>query len=209
MLADADPGSSRALVAARYVAICSADEDLLRGWAAAEKLPKGLQGDSDFHWVVLGNLARRGLVGSAELDCALDQDHTMAGNLKWLQAKASAPGAQDKAWAWEQLSGVHGRSNYELNALAAGFWHASDQDVLRPYVARYFSDVPALSERVGQDALARVAALAYPATVVEDSTQEQSAAALKRPDLTASVRRAIVDADAHLREALASRAVFG
>jgi aminopeptidase N len=209
ILAEADPGSSRALVAARYVATCSADEDMLRRWAAAEKLPEGLQGDSDFHWVVLGNLARRGLVGSAELDSALDQDHTMAGNLKWLQAKASAPRAQDKVWAWEQLSGVHGRSNYELNALAAGFWHASDQDVLRPYVVRYFSDVPALSVRVGEDALARVAALAYPGTVVEDSTQEQSAAALKRPDLTASVRRAIVDADAHLREALASRAVFG
>jgi aminopeptidase N len=72
-----------------------------------------------------------------------------------------------KVWAWEQITGEHGRSNYELNALAAGFWHASDQDVLRPYVARYFSDVPA------------------------------------------SVRRAMVDADSQLREALASRAAFG
>ena len=209
MLAQAEPGSSRALVAARYVAGSSADEDLLRRWAAAEQLPVGLVGDSDFRWVVLGNLARRGLIGSAELDAGLDQDRTMAGNLKWLQAKASAPDAPAKVWAWEQLSGEHGRSNYELNALAAGFWHASDPEVLRPYVARYFSDVPALSARVGEDALARVAALAYPATVVDASTARQSAAALERLDLTASVRRAIVDADSHLREALASRAVFG
>jgi aminopeptidase N len=133
----------------------------------------------------------------------------MAGNLKWLEAKASAPDAPAKAWAWEQLSGEHGRSNYELNALAAGFWHARNQNVLRPYVARYFCDVPALSGRVGEDALARVAALAYPASMVEVSTAEQSAAALKRIDLTASVRRAIVDADSQLREALASRAAFG
>ena len=209
MLAQAEPGSSRALVAARYVAGSSADEDLLRRWAAAEQLPVGLVGDSDFRWVVLGNLARRGLIGSAELDAGLDQDRTMAGNLKWLQAKASAPDAPAKVWAWEQLSGEHGRSNYELNALAAGFWHVSDPEVLRPYVARYFSDVPALSARVGEDALARVAALAYPATVVDASTARQSAAALERLDLTASVRRAIVDADSHLREALASRAVFG
>ena len=209
MLAQAEPGSSRALVAARYVAGSSADEDLLRRWAAAEQLPVGLVGDSDFRWVVLGNLARRGLIGSAELDAGLDQDRTMAGNLKWLQAKASGPDAPAKVWAWEQLSGEHGRSNYELNALAAGFWHVSDPEVLRPYVARYFSDVPALSARVGEDALARVAALAYPATVVEASTARQSAAALERLDLTASVRRAIVDADSHLREALASRAVFG
>jgi aminopeptidase N len=208
MLALAQPGSSRALLAARYVASSSADEDLLGRWAAGEHLPQGLDGDSDFRWVVQGNLARRGCIGSAELDAALDRDRTMAGNVKWLQAKASAPDALAKVWAWEQLTGEHGRSNYELNALAAGFWHARDQDVLRPYVARYFSDVPALAGRVGEDALARVAALAYPANLVEASTTDQSTAALERRDLTASVRRAIVDADSHLREALASRAVF-
>jgi aminopeptidase N len=143
------------------------------------------------------------------MDAALDQDHTMAGNLKWLRAKASAPAASAKVWAWEQITGEHGRSNHELNALSAGFWHANDQDVLRPYVARYFSDVPALSGRLGEDALARVAALAYPGNLVEGSTADQSAAALRRRGLTASVRRAMVDADSQLREALASRAVFG
>jgi len=209
MLAQSAPGSSRALVAARYVATSSADQELLRHWASGEQLPERLEGDSDFRWVVLGNLARRGVIGSAELDAALDQDRTMAGNLKWLQAKASAPDAAAKLWAWDQLTGGHGRSNYEMNALATGFWQATGQDVLRPYVARYFSDVPAMSGRVGEDALARVAALAYPANLVERSTADQSAAALRRSDLTASVRRAIVDADSQLHEALASRAAFG
>jgi len=208
MLAQAEPRSSRALVAARYVAASSVDEDLLHGWAAGEHLPKGLDGDLDFRWVVLGNLARRGAVGPSELDVALEQDRTMAGNLKWLQARASAPDAFAKIWAWEQLTGEHGRSNYELNALAAGFWHAKDLDVLRPYVSRYFVDVPALSGRLGEDALARVAALAYPANVVEVSTADQSAAALRRSGLGASVHRAIADADSQLREALVSRSIF-
>ena len=209
MLAQSEPGSSRALVAARFVATSSADEDLLRRWASGEDLPEGLAGDSDFRWVVLGNLARRGSIGNAEIDAALDRDHTMQGNLKALQAKASAPDPSAKVWAWEQITGEHGRSNYELNVLATGFWHASDQDVIRPFVARYFTDVPALSGRVGEDALARVATLAYPSRVVEASTADLSAAALQRSDLTASVRRAIVDADSQLREALASRAAFG
>jgi len=209
MLTQSGPGSSRALVAARYVASTSADEDLLRRWASGDRLPEGLDQDSDFRWVVLVNLARRGSIGPGEIDAALEQDHTMQGTLKALQAKASAPDASAKVWAWEQLTGDHGRSNYELNALATGFWHASDQDVVRPYVRRYFSDVPLLSARVGEDALARVAALAYPSSVVEAATAEQSAAALARGDLTASVRRAIVDADSQLREALASRAAFG
>jgi aminopeptidase N len=208
MLAQATPGSSQALVAARYMATATADEDLLQRWSAGKQLPRGLDGDSDFRWVVLGNLARRGAVGSAELDDARDQDRTMAGNLKWLQAKASAPDAAAKVWAWEQLTGEQGRSNYEMNSLATGFWHATDQGVVRPYVARYFAEVPAMSGRVGEDALARVAALAYPATLVETSTADQSAAALRRTDLSASVRRAIVDASSQLDEALASRAAF-
>ena len=209
MLAQSEPGSSRALVAARYVAMTSADEDLLRRWSSGQQLPEGLSGDSDFRWLALGNLARHGALGSAEIDAALERDHTMQGSLKSLECKASAPDASAKDWAWEQITGEHGRSNYELNALAEGFWHASDQDLLRPYVARYFTDVPALSGRLGEDALARVAKLAYPSSVVEASTAEQSAAALQRRDLTASVRRAMVDADSQLREALASRARFG
>jgi len=209
MLAQSEPGSSRALMAARYVATSTADEDLMGRWAAGKQLPQGLDGDFDFRWVALGNLTRRGLIGAAVLDAALEQDRTMAGNLKWLQAKASAPDAPSKVWAWEQLTGEHGRSNYELNALAAGFWHASDQDVLRPYVARYFADVPALSGRLGEDALARVASLAYPGDLVETATADQSVTALRRTDLTPSVRRAMLDADSQLREALTSRATFG
>jgi aminopeptidase N len=209
MLAQAAAGSSRALVAARYVATSSSDEDLLARWAAGERLPQGLPGDSTFRWLVLGNLARRGAIGLAELDGALDQDRTMAGNLKWLEARASAPDASAKVWAWEELTSENGRSNYELNALATGFWHASDLDVLRPYVSRYFSDVPDLAGRIGEDALARIAALAYPGDLVEASTADQSAAALRRHDLTPSVRRAMVDADSQLREALASRAAYG
>jgi aminopeptidase N len=209
MLAESEPGSSRALVAARYVASSSVDEDLLGRWASGEQLPKGLDGDSDFRWVVLCNLARRGAIGPAEIDAALVLDHTMHGNLKSLQAKASAPDASAKVWAWEQMTGDHERSNHEMNALAMGFWEAIDQNVLRPYVARYFTDVPALSSRVGADALATVAALSYPRRMVEKATADESAAALARTDLTASVRRAIVDADSQLREALASRAAFG
>ena len=209
MLEESEPGSSRALVAARFVGSSSADEDLLRRWASGDQLPQGLDGDSDFRWVVLGNLARRGAIGEAEIEAALDLDRTMQGNVKALQAKASAPDASAKVWAWEQITGDHGRSNYELNALATGFWHASDQDVLRPYVERYFADVPALSGRIGEDALARVAALAYPSNVVEKSTADESAEALQRTDLTASVRRAMVDADSELLEALASQSAFG
>ena len=88
------------------------------------------------------------------------------------------PTADAKAWAWDELTANRSRSNYELNALAQGFWLAEDLAVVRPYAERYFADVPAMTAWVGEDAMARVATLAYPARVVEDATVELSAAAL-------------------------------
>jgi aminopeptidase N len=138
-----------------------------------------------------------------------EQDDTLQGRLSALQAGASMPDAEAKRWAWAELTANRDRSNYELNALAQGFWLAQDLDVVRPYVARYFEDVPAMAAWVGEDALASVARLAYPARVVEEATAQLSAAALARQDLTPAVRRAMVDADSQLHEALRSRATFG
>ena len=64
------------------------------------------------------------------------------------------------------------------------------------YVPRYFAEpAAALSEWVGADALGRVAALAFPARVVEQPTADASAAALAADALSPAVRRSIVDGD--------------
>jgi aminopeptidase N len=62
---------------------------------------------------------------------------------------------------------------------------------------------------LGEDALERVARLAYPARMVEAATAELGSRALDRSDLSPAVRRTIVDADSRLQEALRSREVFG
>jgi len=57
----AEPGSDQALVAARVLAATTSDEDRLGAWVEGRNLPTGLEGDSDFRWIVLRNLARLGL----------------------------------------------------------------------------------------------------------------------------------------------------
>jgi aminopeptidase N len=91
--------------------------------------------------------------------------------------------------------------------LARGFWTAPDDDLVVDYVPRYFTDVPAMSDWVGEDALSRVVLVAFP-RVFTDETARLSAATIARDDLTPAVHRSLVDADAELREALASRATF-
>jgi aminopeptidase N len=208
LLEHAAPGSTTALVAARRIAMTSRDTALMQRWADGVGLPEGMASDTDLRWLVLRNLAASGAIGEPEIDAALEVDRTLQGSLQALRAKASRPDSASKAWAWDQLTGDRGRSNYEMNELAAGFWTARDLDVVRPYVERYFSDVPAMAGRVGEDALARVATLGYPSPVVEQATLDLTEAALARDDLSPAIRRALVDAGSELAEGVRSQARF-
>ena len=64
-----------------------------------------------------------------------------------------------------------------------------------------------MSEWLGEDALARVATMSYPSRFVSGETLDLSRAALDG-DLHQGVRRAIVDQQSELEEALASRRAF-
>ena len=61
---------------------------------------------------------------------------------------------------------------------------------------------------VREDALARVATMTYPSRFVSERTLELSRATLARTHIDQGVRRAIVDAQSELEEALASRRAF-
>ncbi|TQM64302.1 aminopeptidase N [Humibacillus xanthopallidus] len=208
LLDTAPSGSTESLAAARLVAGASDDEALLRAWADGDSLPDGLQDDGDFRWIVVRNLAARGLIDVAGVESYRAKDDTLQGGLNALMCRASLPDPVAKGWAWEQLTGRHGRSNYEMVHLARGFWSAPDDALVADYVPRYFTDVPAMAEWVGEDALSRVVLVAFP-KVFTEQTADLSARTLERDDLTPAVRRSLVDADAELREALASRATFG
>ena len=208
VLAGAEPGSSMALHAARLVARTTDDvEGRLVPWSQGRDLPSGLDGDADFRWILLGQLTRRGVIGAAEIDEALARDQTMSGQLGALTARAAIPTEQAKADAWADLTTNRERSNYELIAIAAGFWGPQDLTLVEPYVARYFGDVPPMTAWLGEDALSRVASMAYPSRFVSAETLELSRAALAG-DLQQGVRRSIVDQQSELEEALASRRAF-
>ena len=208
ILAETEGGSSRALHAARLIARTTDHVDArLRPWADGIDLPEGLDGDADFRWIVLGQLARRGVIDAAQIEQARAADQTMTGNLGALTATAALPSTEAKATAWDLLTTPSTRSNYELVAIAAGFWGPEDRSLVEPYIERYFTDVPAMASWVGEDALSRVATVAYPSRFATDQTLAASTACLEG-DLDHGVRRAIVDAQSALTEALRSRQRF-
>jgi aminopeptidase N len=205
VLATAAPESNRAVIAARTVAECSGDESLLRRWYDGEDVPSGLASDADFRWLLVANLARHGLVDDATLDAAETADPTFGGRLAALQARASRPDEASKRWAWSQVvEEGSSRSNHELVALLQGFWVVSDLDLVRPYVSRFFTEIPRLSAWVGDDALARVVRFGFP-RVVERATLSLAEEALEQATLSPATRRNILDGASALGEAVVSR----
>ncbi len=204
VMGTAAPGSDHAVIAARLVAECTGDEALLRRWLDGQDVPSGLAGDTDFRWLLLGNLARRGLLRPGELDDAEEADPTFGGRLAALQARASQPTASAKAWAWHQVVEESTRSNHQLIALLQGFWATPDLDLVRPYVPRFFAEVPRLSAWLGDDALARVVRFGFP-RVVERATLRLAEEALGNGALSPATRRNIVDGASSLGEAVRSR----
>lgn len=208
LLGRAEAGSTQSLAAARLLAGTSDDASLLHEWAAGNGLPAGLEDDGDFRWIVVRNLASRGHIDADAVEAFRSRDDTLQGALNALMCRAALPDAEAKAWAWEQLTGRHDRSNYEMLHLAKGHWISPTDELVADYVPRYFTDVPAMSAWVGEDALSRVVSAAFP-RVFTTETEQLSARTLERTDLTPAVRRSLVDADAELREALRSRTTFG
>jgi aminopeptidase N len=206
---DGAEGDALAVVAARVWAGAGADTDRLRRWAAGDGIPGVLADDDDFRWKVLRRLSSLDAVSDAEVDQAEAADRSLAGSLAALGVRAVRPTASAKEWAWARLRDDVDLSNYATLALAGGFWVTPDPELVRPYVDRVGDLVVALSARMGDDALARVVTAIHPTRLVDDATARVSAGVLERGDLTPGVRRALVDADFELREALTSRRRFG
>lgn len=206
----ADAGSdATAVLAARVWGRTSTDVDRLRRWVAGDGIPAVLVGDDDFRWVLLRRLSTLDALSENEIREAEEADRSLAGSLAALGVRAARPTAEAKEWAWARLRDDATLSNHAALAIAGAFWSAPDPDLVRPYVDRVGDLLVGMSARMSDDALSRVVGSLHPTTVVEDATAEATAAVLARDDLTPGVRRALVDADHVLHEALASRRRFG
>ncbi len=200
-----EPGATGgAVVAARVWVHTGFDVDRLERWSRGEGLPPVLAADDDFRWLVLRRLAVLDHLDEDRLVAAEEADRSLAGRLAATGARASRPTPAAKEWAWARLTDDVGLSNYAALELARGFWEGG-VDAVRPYVDRVGDLVALLGARMGEDALARVAAALHPKWVVEEATLAASAALVGRDDLSPGVHRALRDQDHVLREALGSR----
>jgi len=206
VLQHAAPGSGAQIAAARAVAATAVDPEGLAGWLEG-KAPAGLTVDADMRWTVLHRLCVLAAAGQDTVQAELERDRSAEGRVHAARCRAAIPSEETKSQAWQLITRDTHASNYVLYATCDGFWSPEHAEVTRPYVQRYFEEVPRTARIRSGWVVSETARLAYPVFEVAESTVELAEQALDG-DLAAGVRRAIADRTHDLRRAVAVRRRF-
>ncbi len=201
-LAADPPGSDLQLVHLRAAADTAVEPDEVARWLAGE-VPDGVALDAELRWHLLTRLAALGGADADQVQAELDRDRTAAGEQHAARALAARPDPAAKRAVWDELLGDGELSNGRARALASGFWQHGQDDLLRPYVARWAQEVPGLLERRSPQMATVVARLLWPATLVEPATLEVTA--LDPQSLAPELRRVLLEARDELERALRAR----
>ncbi|MFJ9851983.1 aminopeptidase N [Streptomyces sp. NPDC101150] len=197
------------LTAVRAFIDSATTPDTLQEWLDDGSVPGGPDLDPELRWRILGRLATLGAAPLADLreaiDAELTRDPSATGQQGAARCRAALPDPAAKEAAWDALFTTDDRaalSNYLFTATATGFWAPEQHDLLRPYVARYFTDAPALAAHRGPALAEAAGRYAFPATFIEATTLHLGETCLTEAAPTPALRRKLIDQLDDLRRAL-------
>ena len=105
--------------------------------------------DADLRWLLLANLARLGPVGEAEIAAEQERDPSVTGAEQAAGSRAAQPTAAAKAEAWRLAVETDEITNTVHQAICLSFWQRGQDEVLLPYVDRYFAAAEDISAARG------------------------------------------------------------
>ena len=162
----AEPGSDVQLAHTQaFIGVALSGEDLalLAGLLDGTVTIEGLTVDTEMRWRILHRLVSRGAAGEPQIEAELGQDATDAGARHAVACLASVPDPAAKEAAWAQI--VSGTlPNATFRAMLAGFMDADQDELLAPYVDRYFDVVPEIWRNWTPDMARWFVSYAYPST---------------------------------------------
>ena len=192
-LVTAEPGSGVQLASFQSAVRTSTNVDELNAWREGVGVPDGLLVDLDLRWRILARLATLGATDRVELDAELDREPTARSRVEHTRAMASLPDEEAKAWAWQRFQGVESVPNYELEAAGLGMWRFGQEELTRPYVDRYFAELPAAEKVFSGWMLSDVAEWFFPVTSIDRETLERAEALANSQGLDPSLVRRVTD----------------
>jgi aminopeptidase N len=205
-LTAAEPGSDFQLAWARcFAEAARTDEQLARVAAllSGQTVLGGLTVDTELRWTLLLALVVAGKAGVLEIEAESARDDTATGQRYALQARAACPTAEAKAEAWASVVDGESLANRTVASVIAGFQAVpadKREELLQPYVARYFGAVEAAWDSRTHEIAAQIATGLYPALVIDQATLNATDTWLADRQPVPALRRLVVEnADAVVR----------
>ncbi|AXI71047.1 aminopeptidase N [Streptomyces cavourensis] len=193
------------LIAVRHFIDAATQPDTLQSWLADGTVHGGPELDPELRWRILTRLAALGATDETAIAAELAADPSATGREGAARCRAALPTPEAKAAAWQAMFSDDTLSNYLFTATAQGFWQPGQEELLAPYVHRFYPDATALAARRGPAIAEAAGRYAFPAYAIDTDSLATGTRALKDPALIPALRRKLVDQLDDLRRALAVR----
>ncbi len=179
--------------------------DALAGWLAGDAVPQALVVDTDLRWRLLQALAAHGVTGEDEITAEQDRDATATGRRQAERTRALLPTPAGKERAWQQAMCDDELPNAISAAIIGGFSHPAQNQLLVPYLDRYFTEIADVWERrTSERAQACVVGL-FPSWVVEQRCVNAADTWLEANEQPPALHRLVSEGRAGVVRALAAR----
>ena len=209
LLEQAPAGSDHQLAFVRaYAAAARSDEalDRLAGLLDGSHAYDGLAVDTDLRWTLLKSLAARGRADQNRIAEELARDNTISGQERAAAALAMRPTAAAKEQAWKDAVLREDVPNETQRSIALAFNVAGQDEVLRPYLARYLEAASVIWEQKGTQRASTVLEYMFPRTLVSPETTGAVDAWLESSEANPAAKRYVREGRADVARALAAQA---
>ena len=207
LLRRAEPGSDRQLASAQaFAGVASSPDDLalLAGLRDGSATVEGLAVDTELRWQLLYRLASRGAAGPGEVDAELARDATDAGARHAAACRAAFPDPAAKQEAWNQITGGT-LPNATFRATLDGFTDPDAEELLEPYVSRYFDVVADIWRDWGSDMAQHFVEYAYPRWKVTPEAIAATGAYIEQMAAPPALHRLLIEGRDDVARALRCR----
>jgi aminopeptidase N len=210
LLRAAEPGSDWQLTWAQLLStVASTREqlDLLAGLRdGAAEIP-GLTVGTELRWDMLRRLASAGRATDADIDAELERDPTDKGLRCALSCRAAIPDAEHKAAAWRLLAESEELGPDGIVEVARGFGQPEHADLLAPYAAKYFAQLPAIWAARPDIIRIQVGRLLFPYTAASEDLLRRVEEFLAAADHDRGLARVVIEGRDVAEKALRARSL--
>jgi aminopeptidase N len=210
LMDDAADGSDSQLQLVRaFAAAARTDEQyaVVRALLDGTRVLVGLTIDTDLRWHLLHQLVAAGQADDDELDRELDRDDTATGRRQAAAALSGRPRPEAKEEAWASVMDDDGLPNAIQTAVIGGFSRAGQEELLRPFVDRYFASLSEVWSRRTNETAQNIVTGLFPTLLAEQSTVDTADQWLaSHRDAVPALRRLVLEARDGVARALRAQA---